>query len=77
MNSYEPFIGEFQNYTLGAFNDKTIFSTNKRDISKLRRSSANEYDIIDKYLKDKGSKKISPERVNSILKTYPPFKMDE
>ena len=42
----------------------------------LRRSLKNEYKLAEKDLKFQGVGAPSPERINKLLKKYPPFQQD-
>lgn len=84
LNNYNPFLNEFQKYSsnLFDFGDNNIFKPKEKsheEIQKerLMRSTQNEYNKTAKQLRMKlKDEEISPERVEQIMKKYPPFKAD-
>lgn len=84
LSKYNPFLHEFQKYSssLFDFGDNNIFKpkekTNDEILKeKLSRSTRNEYQLTEKQLQamNKGSE-ISPEKIDLIMKKFPPFKGD-
>ena len=84
LDTYKQYMNEFYKFSGDLFEfDHTIFQKKVRDPqevieNRLRRSSANEYELTEKQLTrdaaNKGSS--SPERILGILKKLPPFEGD-
>jgi cysteinyl-tRNA synthetase len=82
LEDYKPFIHEFQRFSGDIFDfDNNIFQMKKSDneaVSKLKRSTANEYknQIENLKVKEGETTDVSPDRINRILKKMPPFIAD-
>lgn len=83
LNNYKPFMNEFQKYSsnLFDFGDTNIFKPKEKpneEILKdrLKRSTKNEYELIQKHFRLKAAEDLSPERLEQMMKKYPPFEAD-
>ena len=84
LDVYDKHITDFQRYSGEIFeHDDNIFPPMKVDPvdaaqAKLQRSLANEYQIIEKFLKgiEGENANITPNRINKLLKYLPPFQRD-
>ena len=79
LNTYKPFMQEFYKFSGDMFDfESNIFQAKKKDPTQmleanLRRSLKNEYRLAEKDLKFQEGGAPSPERINKLLKKYPPF----
>tara|TARA_B110000305_G_C19357416_1_gene597619 strand:+ start:417 stop:743 length:327 start_codon:yes stop_codon:yes gene_type:complete len=82
LNTYKPFMQEFYKFSGDMFDfESNIFQAKKKDPTQvkedtLRRSLKNEYRLAEKELKIAEGGAPSPERINKLLKQYPPFALD-
>ena len=82
LNTYKPFMQEFYRFSGDMFDfESNIFQAKKKDPTqiledKMRRSLKNEYKLAEKDLKILEGGAPSPERINKLLKKYPPFQQD-
>lgn len=82
LSTYKPFMQEFYKFSGDMFDfESNIFQQKKKDPTQLleanlRRSLKNEYRLVEKDHKFQENGAPSPERINKLLKKYPPFQQD-